>query len=247
MPLEPPGAILVKTFPMAPGDTFDRHVHADHQLAWAASGVLIVDAQAGTWVLPPSRALWIPAAVPHRVVASGRSRMRALYLRPDRCPITWTQPQPVAAGRLLAELVHHLADGDLAPDRRARAEAVLTDLLEPVTSTTIDAPQPGDGPARKVADTLLANPADQRNLAEWGHDVGASARTLARAFQADTGLTFGRWRTAARLRAALPHLAAGEPVATVARHVGYETPSAFVAAFRRETGLTPGSCFHGGD
>lgn len=49
----------------------------------------------------------------------------------------------------------------------------------------------------------------------------------------------GRWRTLLRMRVALEQLAAGHPVGVVARHVGYATPSAFVAAFRRETGTTP--------
>lgn len=90
---------------------------------------------------------------------------------------------------------------------------------------------------------LLANPADERTLAEWGKQAGASARTLARAFLSGTGMTFGQWRRLARLRAALPQLAAGQAVGTVARHVGYQTPSAFVAAFRKETGQTPAACF----
>ena len=94
-----------------------------------------------------------------------------------------------------------------------------------------------------VAAALLANPADGRTLAEWGRNVGASGRTLARAFLAGTGMPFGQWRRLARLQAALPQLAAGQAVGMVARHVGYETPSAFVAAFRRETGLTPAAYF----
>jgi AraC-like DNA-binding protein len=234
---------MVATFGMAPGDTFDQHTHGEHQLAWAARGVLIASAATGTWVLPPTRALWIPAFVPHQVVASGRSEMRALYIRTDGCPVTWPQPQPVAASALLAALIHHLADDQLDTERRARAEAVLMDALEPVSYATIEAALPTDPRARDVANALLADPADPRDLAGWGREVGASARTLARAFLADTGLPFGRWRTAARLQAALPRLAAGDSVATVARHVGYETPSAFVAAFRRETGLTPGRYF----
>jgi AraC-like DNA-binding protein len=56
-------------------------------------------------------------------------------------------------------------------------------------------------------------------------------------------MPFGQWRRLARLHAALPRLAAGQAVGIVARHVGYETPSAFVAAFRRETGFTPAAYF----
>jgi AraC-like DNA-binding protein len=71
--------------------------------------------------------------------------------------------------------------------------------------------------------------------------VATSARTLRRLFLAETGLSFGRWERRARLRAALPLLAAGAPVAAAARRAGYATPSAFVAAFRRTVGFPPGA------
>lgn len=231
---------------MAPGVRFDWHSHDRHQLAWAASGVLTILAEQGSWVLPPTMALWIPAGVFHETVASGRTTMKTLYLDPELCPIHWTVPQPVAASRLLAELIEHLSDAELEAGHRARAEAVLLDLLQPVAVATIDIQMPSDERALDVARGLIADPGDQRSLAEWGRDVGASGRTLTRAFLTDTGISFSRWRTAVRLRAALPRLADGEPVSTVAWDVGYRTPSAFVAAFRRETGLTPGAYFRAG-
>jgi len=95
-----------------------------------------------------------------------------------------------------------------------------------------------------LAQALAGNPADRRTLGQWGRAVGASERTLARAFQAGTGIPFGRWRILLRLQAALPALASGQPVSSVARRVGYESTSAFVAAFRQETGLTPAAYFH---
>ena len=106
---------------------------------------------------------------------------------------------------------------------------------------------PSDERALEVARALISDPADPRNLAAWGREVGASGRTLTRAFLADTGIPFARWRTSVRLQAALPLLAAGEPVANVAGYVGYETPSAFIAAFRRQTGVTPGAYFRVSD
>jgi AraC-like DNA-binding protein len=112
--------------------------------------------------------------------------------------------------------------------------------------TTIEVPVRPDERAAEVAGLLRADPADGRTLAAWGHQVGASERTLAREFLAGTGMTFGRWRTLLRLQAALPGLAAGRPVSAVARQVGYESGSAFVAAFRRETGVTPAAYFRPG-
>jgi len=229
---------------MPPGLVFDWHTHTDHQLAWAASGVLTVRSRETAWVLPPTRALWIPAGVRHETLTSGSAAtMRSLYVRPDPCPVRWTSPTPVAASRLLAELIDYLGTAGLPAGRRSTAEALLVDLMEPVEMTTIEVRMPGDDRARAVAESLRADPCDDRTLAEWGRQVGASERTLAREFLAGTGMTFGRWRTLLRLQAALPGLAAGLPVSAVARRAGYESDSAFVAAFRRETGMTPGAYF----
>lgn len=236
-------AVTVAIFPMPAGLRFDWHTHPDHQLAWASTGVLAVVTRAATWVLPPTRALWIPAGLPHETVSSGQATMRALYVRPDLCPINWPEPTPVAARPLLAELIGYLEREPLDQAQRIRAEAVLVDLLKPVPMATVEVRMPSEDRAREVAAALSADPADNRTLQEWGRQVGASERTLARSFVADTGVPFGRWRTLLRLQAALPALAAGDPVSNVARHVGFQSPSSFVAAFHRETSLTPAAYF----
>ena len=236
-------AVFVCTFPMPAGLVFDWHTHTDHQLAWAASGVLMVRTDAATWVLPPTRALWIPAGLRHETLAEGTATMRSLYVRPGLCSIDWPDFTPVAASPLLAELIGYLEKASLDDARRANAEAVLTDLLQPVKMGTIDVRMPSDDRALQVARALAADPADGRTLAQWGREVGASARTLERGFLTGTGVPFGRWRSLLRLQAAIPALATGDPVSAVARRVGYESASAFVAAFRRETGSTPAAYF----
>lgn len=236
--------MTVATFPMSPGSRFEWHVHEDHQVAWALSGVLTVATEAATWVLPTTRALWIPAGLPHETCSpTSVATLRSVYMRPERCPVRWTGPTPIAARPLLAEMLGYLETESLDPPRRARAEAVLLDLLEPVAVNTIELRTPVSNPARRVAAALALDPADSRTLEQWGRGVGASGRTLARAFLAETGVTFGRWRIRCRLRVALPLLAEGRPVAAVASRVGYQSASAFVAAFRRETGLTPATYF----
>ncbi len=225
-------------FEMDAGTSFDAHVHAEHQLAWASEGVLTVDCGNETWVLPPTRALWIPAGVRHETRSSGPAIMRTAYINSDRSPLAFARPTPIGAGQLLAELITYLADARSSAEARAHAEMVLFDVLTPVSNSAIELRMPSDERALDVARAIIGDPADGRDLDDWGHFVGASARTLARAF-AETGVTFGRWRTLARLQAAAPALAAGVPVSEVAMRVGYMTTSAFIAAFRRETGSTP--------
>lgn len=235
--------VVVVTFPMPAGFGFDWHTHPDHQLAWAASGVLTVRSEESAWVLPPTRALWIPEGVRHETLSEGTATMRACYVKPEACSISWTECTPVTASALLTELIAYLADPNLDPAKRSHAEVMLVDLLEPVEVAAFDVRMPTDDRAHEVAVAITTSPADRRTLSEWGHEVGASSRTLARGFLDGTGLPFGRWRSLVRLRAAMVGLAQGDAVANVASQVGYESTSAFVAAFRRETGVTPATYF----
>ncbi|GAA4037258.1 helix-turn-helix transcriptional regulator [Allokutzneria multivorans] len=235
--------IMVGSLDMPGGLRFERHTHPVHQLNWASDGVITVTAHSGTWVLPSTRALWIPADVEHSTAAIGPAVMRSVYFPLQDCPIGWTEPTVIAVSPLLRRLIDHLSRDGIAPDARARAEAVVFDLLEPMSVTTLDLPTPADERARLVVDALRADPADDRDLASWGRFAGASERTLARLFVSETGMTFGNWRAQHRMCAALPLLAEGMAVGTVARRVGYGTASAFVAAFRRAFGVSPGSYF----
>lgn len=236
-------AMLFGHFPLSRGTWFEWHRHDHHQLAWAAHGVVIVQVDDAHWVLPPNRALWLPAGTVHRTGADGPAQLLGIYADPTQCPVNWPQPQLIRVRPVLRELLEHLEAAELDAAARARAEAVVFDLLEPVVVTPIGVRLPTDPRAGQVAEALLADPADPRSLAEFGRAVGASERTLARIFLSDTGLGFGTWRTQARLAAALPWLAEGLPLETVARRVGYGSASAFAAAFRRTVGVSPGTYF----
>ncbi|MEU3653182.1 helix-turn-helix transcriptional regulator [Streptomyces sp. NPDC032161] len=238
---------MVGAFPLPAGHWFGAHEHPQHQLAWATRGVLGVTVGDDTWVLPSTRALWIPAGTVHRTGAPRDTLFHSLYLDPTRCPLDWSTPVAVGVGELLARLLAHLGRDDLAPDARHRAEGVVFDLLHPLPNSPITVPEPVDDRARAVAALLLDDPADSRTLAALARAVGTSRRTLSRLFVQDTGMSFDHWRTRLRLRAALPLLADGRPVAQVAHAVGYATPSAFLAAFRRAIGTTPRHYLHTAD
>jgi AraC-like DNA-binding protein len=53
-------------------------------------------------------------------------------------------------------------------------------------------------------------------------------------------MTFGAWRARLRLTTAVARLAEGAPVTSVAYDLGYQSPSAFIAMFRRSLGDSPG-------
>src|SRR4051794_15923453 len=81
-----------------------EHEHEHHQLAWAAEGMITVTIGDAHWVLPPTRALWVPAGTRHRTGARARALMRGIYAEPEGCPVRWPEPQLVAVRPLLREL-----------------------------------------------------------------------------------------------------------------------------------------------
>lgn len=234
-------AIVVESYDMVTGERFEAHVHDEHQLVWAASGVVTVEVGTQFWVLPPTLALFVPAGVTHATSATKPTLMHGIYLATAR--VGWTSPTVVAIDGLLRELLDALGSERLPSDAHAHAEALVLGLLTPVSVATITVPGGADERLHAVVERLLADPSDDRSLAAWGRAVGAGERTLSRLFVEETGLTFGQWRTQARLRAALVLLAEGVPVSRVACDVGFKTASAFVASFRRSTGSTPRAYF----
>lgn len=216
------------------------HSHPEALLAWSDSATVTISDETRDWIVPPGHAMWIPPDTPHAITVVRSGSGRALAFDPRECPVTWPEPTALAVTPLVRELIRHLArlDGPVAPARR-RAETVLFDLMEPAPATTVRVPMPADDRLLAIAEGLLADPADGRDLARWAYDVGAGVRTISRLFVAETGMTFGRWRTHARIRAAVTLLADGLPVGTVARRVGFTKPAAFAEAFRRVTGRLP--------
>jgi AraC-like DNA-binding protein len=99
---------------------------------------------------------------------------------------------------------------------------------------------PSSAPLRALVAQLDVDPANRRTLAEWASVLRSSERTLARSFKTETGLTFGEWRTQFRLLRAVEGLAQGSDVTSVGFAVGYEGTSAFISAFKRRLGMTPG-------
>jgi len=217
------------------------HSHPAHELLWHVSGTFRVDAGDRTWSLAPGTGVWIAAGTMHRTVGSGDYQVGWALVETADCPEIWERTTPVLVEPLLHHLLHFLAS-ERSEVVRSQAEDVVIDLLgAQLSSSVIELPMPSDARSRQIVDALLADPAHPWELADWAIEVGAGTRTLSRLFVDETGMSFGQWRTQARMRAAMADLVAGVPVQTVARRVGYASPSAFVTAFRRCTGRTPGS------
>ena len=222
-------------------ELLEKHSHPEPILMWASTATVAVSAGDRDWLIPPGYGFFVPGGVEHAGEVLHAGAGSVVLFDADSCPITWTEPTGVAIGPLLQELIGHLHRADPQDPSRPHAEALLFALLTPLPSYDIQLFMPADPRARAVAERLVARPADQRELADWADEVHAGVRTLSRLFRAETGLSFSEWRTQVRIRAAIQLLADGTSVGATARAVGYSKPSAFIDAFRRSTGQTPGT------
>jgi AraC-like DNA-binding protein len=223
-----------------------RHRSEWAQLVFASRGAMTVSTASGIWVVPPHQAVWVPPRVQHDVEVPAHSAMRMLYVKPPYRRRLPAACRAVNISPLLRELLRRaFAVGTL--NRRKREQRnlmeVLLDELALLPLAPIDLPMPRDERALRAARFMRENPGATETLASVSRHAGASTRTLERLFRAETGLSLGAWRQRARLLRALQLLADDASVTSTAVAVGYESTSAFVAAFQRTIGVTPGRYF----
>lgn len=225
------------------GLNLGRHKHRWGQLVYASAGVMRVSTDARAWTVTPTRAIWIPAGIDHAIAGRGEVSLRTLYIAPSRAA-----PLPRDAGvleitPLLRELILHiLGAGMLAPEwaEQDRLAGVLIDQLLTANVVDLSLPLPTDMRARRLADCILTAPGDRSHLSALASESGASLRTLQRLFSEQTGLTLEAWRQKCRLIEAAACLSVGDRVTDVAEKCGYESLAAFISAFSRVFGMTPG-------
>lgn len=222
------------------GSTIGRHRHPFHQLVYVSTGVLAVKAEDASWVASSARGMWIPADTWHEHRVYGPSRVHTLGFPLDEAPLRATRPTVISVDALLRELFIAAGDPGLVGAEADRLRAVLRDRIERSQVQPLTLPVPRDprlvlACARVTED--LARPRTMRGLAR---DCGVSERALARLFRAEFGMTYPQWRTITRVFHAMILLAEGATVTEAGRRCGWATTSAFIDAFTRTVGQTPG-------
>jgi AraC-like DNA-binding protein len=224
-----------------------QHTHRRHQLMYSQKGVIHVSTPTESWILPPTRSIWISGGIPHALLVKRPVELIILWVDRDApgAP-NWTGCNVVSVSPLIRELLSVCSEQpwDYPPaSRSSRLAQVLLEQLEVHEQAPLELPKLNDPRAERVAAMLRADPADRRPLTELAAAAGASDRTIERLFASEARMSFGRWRVRQRMISALEQLAHGDTVSNVAYAVGYETPSSFIAAFRASFGTTPAAYF----
>ncbi|KRE89158.1 AraC family transcriptional regulator [Frateuria sp. Soil773] len=228
------------------GSSTGRHSHSRGQLLYAITGVMVVESPIATWVVPPSRALWLAADMEHDVRMFGEVRMRTVFIDATQVSGVPDQSCVIHVSPLLRELIVAAASVplDYLPD--GREELLMRLLIEELRVSDVlplHLPLPLDPRIRLVCETLIASPSETSTVADWSRRLGIAEKTIHRLFVKQTGMTFAQWREQARLVFALRRLGAGDRVIDIAFDCGYASQSAFTAMFRRHFGVTPSAFF----
>jgi AraC-like DNA-binding protein/quercetin dioxygenase-like cupin family protein len=238
------------------------HSHPWAQLAISATGVVRLTVADGTFIVPPSRALWVPPGVEHAVTVVEDADLLTLYLHQPRgrcgpqveraLEPAWRSCRVLEVSGLMRALALEL---DTAPDgagptlpaealrREARLNALLLDELRRARPVAIGVVLPVDKRLRTLCESVLDDPGRHATLDGWAGECGASARTVARLFRSELGTSFAQWRQQALLSRATVLAARKLPMALIAAELGYASPSAFSAMVRRSVGAAPSRFF----
>lgn len=241
--------VRVRARTMQADSHFEPHRHPWSQLAYCSAGVLQVTAQRAdgddevTYIVPPSRAVWIAPGARHSVHVLEDAQFRTLYIDASATPHGWGGCRVIVVSPLLRELVIALDGHQLAREREDRLAHLVLDEIAHADIHALGVPMPhaqtGDKRLRALCEAVLGAPAQRATLAEWSAEFGASERTMARLFRDELGMSYQQWRQQAILAHALPMLARGVPVSHVAAASGYASDSAFTAMFKAAMGGPP--------
>ena len=234
------------------------HSHPWGQVALSATGVVRVTSPDASYIVPPSRAVWIPPGVEHAVTVIEEVELLTLYLHqggrrcgPERSAAAsagWRQCRVLEVSPLLLALALELdarPDGDGAAlsreglARESRIAGLLLDELRRAAPVRLGVDLPQDKRLRRLCAAVIDDPSRHATLAAWAADSGASARTMTRLFRSELGTSFVQWRQQVLLARAVPLAARNVPMASIAAELGYASPSAFAAMVRRSVGATP--------
>ena len=228
------------------GVRLDSHMHREAQLVYAASGTMQVTTPKGRWLVPPDRAVWVPARLEHAIDMLADIEMRTLYfdlawLRRERRSKSLAAEFVVRVSPLLHQAILALFDGRHDAGRtELLVRLAMLELHEAEDSATF-IPLPHEPRCRRAADIVLSDPTYRTEIGSLAREVGTSTRTLSRLFSSETQLSFKSWCQRARIASAIERLSVdpGLPVKQLASDLGYASFPAFSHAFRQVTGKTP--------
>lgn len=214
-------------------------------MVFSSSGVARVSTPDVAYVVPPWRAVWIPAAVQHAATVLENAQLHSVYLLPTACH-DWQECRVIEVEPLLRELILALSEDDVGPGDAERYRSLCYLTLAEVRrapSLPLGIALPKERRLRSFCESFLNDPALDHPLASLAREAGASVSTIHRLFRQEIGSSFTDWRQQVLLARALTLAAQGVAMGRIADELGYSSASAFSAMVVRLVGVPPSKLF----
>ncbi|PLW79002.1 helix-turn-helix domain-containing protein [Cohaesibacter celericrescens] len=218
--------------------------HPWAHLVFCFDGGMRVEIGDDRWFIPDRHGIWIPPETQCQITTTSLIEFQSFYIHSRYAANVDMPEQPtvVRATPLIRGIARRLAPqakGLLTMPERQRLEWVALDEIPRLEQSDLCLPGARDPRVAAAITHLLSDPANAGNLARLADQIGTSERTLGRLFQTETGLNWREWRDRMRFLLALEGLQKGLNSKSLAVRLGYSSPSAFTAAFRRRAGMSP--------
>lgn len=235
-------AVVIRHTSYPKGHHIRPHWHSRAQFVYAIAGTMRVRTARHAWIVPPSRALWIPAHTAHEIQMYGVVAMHSAYVNETASAGMPAVCAVLEVTSLARELIVRAAALPVAYDEGGDDGLLMRLLMAEIRRlprSALDLPLPESADLTQLCERILADLSKRRSSVHDAGEMSTSTRTLYRRFLIETGITFARWKQQARLLESIRRLAEGAPVTAVAIDLGYESPSAFSTMFRRALGVAP--------
>ncbi len=219
-----------------------EHSHHRAQLLYACAGVMTVFTGRASYAVPPQRALWLDAGLPHEVSCRSRVSLRTLYIDPKMQRGGQGPCRLVEVSAFLQALIIEVVDFDTATPMDERQELIVRLLLREIwrmPHAPYQVRMPSDRRLIRACRLITENVANAADLDGAAAAACMSRRAFTRLFRHETGMSFAVWRQQVRLMEALSMIEDGRSITATAYEIGYASPSAFSAAFQRTFGVSP--------
>jgi AraC-like DNA-binding protein/quercetin dioxygenase-like cupin family protein len=236
------GPVLAIAAEYPDGYAVQPHRHRRSQLLYARTGVVMVATEDGRWMVPPDHALWLPAGTVHAVEMLGRVVMNSVYVVPEAIGGLPNEVRVVGLTDLMQSLIAEAVMRAAGQEPSRRAELVMALMLEEIPllpAKPLGLPFPAEPRLAALCRKFVAAPNPHLTIDAWAEELAMSRRAFTRAFREATGLSLSIWRQQACLFTAVPRLAGGETVTSVALDLGYDSVAAFTTMFTRMLGAPP--------
>lgn len=214
------------------------HQHKMGQLLFTQRGCIRITLSDRLCILPPTRIAWIPPRTLHRAEMNEVVGYRSIYLdvaQIDNLPsgVELLESTPLLSA-VLERIALSLFDTEWQQGSAVNLLAVALDEIQNA----------------QREHTILLLPSDRRLARLFGDElpptlnvlttqIGASEKTITRIFQRETGMSYQQWRQQWRFLKSIELLAKPGSISFIASILGFASDSAFVAFFKKMSGVTP--------